>query len=153
MVTGCERKDIVVAEYNATPYTFSYPENFGDPDLLADNALTIEGVKLGKMLFYEKALSKNGSQSCADCHVLSDGFSDKNQFSKGVDGFLGKRQAMPIFIMALHKSGFFWDGRAIILRERSLKPIQDPLEMHETLENVVSKLRASHCMKFYFHNY
>jgi cytochrome c peroxidase len=48
---------------------FVFPENFGDPELPKDNNLTKEGVKLGKMLFFEKALSKDGTQSCASCHV------------------------------------------------------------------------------------
>ncbi len=143
IVIACEREELIVAEYDATPYTFTYPESFGDPELPEDNVLTIEGVKLGKMLFFEKALSKDGTQSCASCHIQSDGFSDRNQFSKGVDGFFGKRQAMPIFNMAWHKSGFFWDGRSVTLREQSLEPIQDPLEMHETLENVVAKLSGN----------
>ncbi len=37
-------------------------------------------------------------------------------------------------------TGFFWDGRAVIIREQALHPIQDPVEMNESLDNVVSKL-------------
>lgn len=140
LIASCERDEVEVVKFDGTPYIFVYPENFDDPELPTDNVLTIEGVKLGKMLFYEKSLSKDGTQACATCHLQKTGFSDENQFSTGVDGFFGKRQAMPIFNMAWHKTGFFWDGRANTLREQSLKPIQDPLEMHETLENVVSKL-------------
>lgn len=112
-------------------------------DIPADNPLTVQGVQLGRMLFYEKSLSKDGSQSCASCHVQGDGFSDKNQFSTGVEKKLGSRQAMPIFNMGYHTMGFFWDGRAATLREQSLKPIQDPLEMNETLPNAVAKLTAN----------
>lgn len=143
LIVACQPEDVEIAQYDGTLYNFVFPENFGDPELPKDNNLTKEGVKLGKMLFFEKALSKDGTQSCASCHVQNDGFSDKNQFSKGVDGLLGKRQAMPIFNLAWHKTGFFWDGRAATLREQSLKPIQDPLEMHETLENVVLKLSGN----------
>ena len=50
---------------------------------------------------------------------------------------------MPIFNMAWHNNGFFWDGRAPKLRDQALKPIQDPLEMNETLENVKGKLANS----------
>jgi cytochrome c peroxidase len=45
--------------------------------------------------------------------------------------------------MGYHTMGFFWDGRAVTLREQSLKPIQDVLEMNETLPNVVAKLSAN----------
>ena len=110
------------------------------PILPTDNALTVQGVQLGRMLFFEKLMSKDGTQACADCHRQPDGFSDSTRFSIGVEGLPGKRQAMPIFNMAYHSNEFFWDGRAKLLREQSLKPIQDPLEMNETLENVIAKL-------------
>lgn len=110
------------------------------PDWPADNSLTVEGVKLGKMLFYDPLLSKDGSQACASCHRQPDGFSDSLQFSIGVEGLPGKRQAMPIFNMAWHKNEFFWDGRAERLRDQAILPIQDPLEMNETLDNVLAKL-------------
>jgi cytochrome c peroxidase len=95
------------------------------------------------MLFYDKRLSKDGTQACASCHQQKDGFSDSRRFSIGVENLPGKRQAMPLFNLAWHKSGFFWDGRAATLREQSLRPIQDPLEMNETLDNVVKKVGAS----------
>lgn len=53
--------------FDATPYVFSYG-NLPTPDIPSDNKLTEQGVKLGRMLFYEKLLSKDNSQSCASCH-------------------------------------------------------------------------------------
>jgi cytochrome c peroxidase len=131
------------AQYDNTPYSLTYANaNLPEPNLPADNALTVEKIELGKMLFYEKALSKDGTMSCATCHLQEDGFSDKNTFSKGVEGLLGKRQAMAIFNLAWNENGFFWDGRAALLRHQSILPIQDPLEMNESLENVMAKLSA-----------
>ena len=135
-----EPKDIVTID--ETPYTLEFGA-LPAPVLPADNALTIQGVKLGRMLFYEKMLSRDGSQACAGCHRQQDGFSDTARFSIGVELMPGKRQAMPVFNMAWHTNEFFWDGRAHLLRDQSLKPIQDPLEMNETLPNVVSKLSNS----------
>jgi cytochrome c peroxidase len=103
----------------------------------------VQGVQLGRMLFYEKSLSKDGTQACANCHIQGDGFSDKNQFSIGVEKKLGTRQAMPLFNMGYHTTGFFWDGRTASLRSQSLQPIQDALEMNETLPSVVAKLSAN----------
>ncbi len=120
------------------------------PSLPSDNQLTIQGVKLGRMLFYEKLLSRDGSQACADCHRQQDGFSDTSRFSIGVELMPGKRQAMPVFNMAWHTNEFFWDGRAHLLRDQALKPIQDPLEMNETLPNVVAKLSNSQQYKDQF---
>ena len=137
------------AVFDNTPYKIEY-NGLPTPDLPSDNVITVEGVTLGRMLFYEKMLSKNSIQSCATCHVQIDGFSDKNQFSEGVEKKLGGRQAMPVFNMAWHQNGFFWDGRAASLREQSLKPIQDPLEMNETLPNMIAKLQASNQYKDQF---
>ncbi len=127
------------ATYSASPISFNYG-GLPTPDLPTDNILTDEGIKLGRMLFYETLLSKDNTQACASCHQQKDGFSDFNQFSKGVEGKFGERQAMPIFNMAWHYNGFFWDGRAPLLRDQALRPIQDPLEMNETLPNVIQKL-------------
>jgi len=55
---------------------------------------------------------------------------------------LGGRQAMAIFNMAWHDNEFFWDGRAHLLRDQALGPIENPVEMNETLENVIDKLNA-----------
>ena len=131
----------VVIPKDDTPYQLEYGA-FPAPDLPADNPLTIQGVELGRMLFYDPILSKDGSQSCADCHRQPDGFSDSLRFSLGVEELPGKRQAMPVFNMAWHSNEFFWDGRAHLLRDQSLLPIQDPLEMNETLDNAVAKLSA-----------
>ena len=137
-----EDEPVQLVELDETPYILEYG-NLPAPDLPADNSLTQQGVKLGRMLFYEKMLSLDGSQSCASCHNQTDGFSDTLQFSIGVEMLEGKRQAMPVFNMAWHSNEFFWDGRAHLLRDQSLKPIEDPLEMNETLENVIAKLSAS----------
>jgi cytochrome c peroxidase len=128
--------------YDTTPYPLAFGD-FPPPPLPDDNKPTVTGVQLGRMLFYEKMLSKDGSQACADCHQQVDAFSDIRQFSIGVAGLPGKRQAMALFNLAWHQNGLFWDGRAATVREQALKPIQDPLEMNETLENVVAKLQGS----------
>ena len=143
LLIACDPKDPVdpPATYDATPYNLDVGY-FPTPDLPTDNKLTVAGVQLGRMLFYEKMLSKDGSQACADCHKQEDAFSDIRQFSLGVEGLPGKRQAMPVMNLAWHANGLFWDGRAPHVRDQSLKPIQDPLEMNETLPNVIAKLSA-----------
>jgi len=142
-----EPQDIVTID--ETPYILQHGA-LPAPSLPADNPLTVQGVKLGKMLFYETMLSKDGTQACASCHRQPDGFSDTARFSIGVENMPGKRQAMPVFNMAWHTNAFFWDGRAPLLRDQSLKPIQDPLEMNETLPNVISKLSGSQTYKDQF---
>jgi cytochrome c peroxidase len=126
-------------EYDSSPYILDYGD-FPAPNLPADNELTAQKVELGRMLFFEKDLSGDGTQSCADCHLQADGFSDKRQFSIGIDQIAGRRNAMALVNLAWHEAPFFWDGRSPTLRDQALLPIQDPIEMHETLENVVDKL-------------
>jgi cytochrome c peroxidase len=117
--------------------------NFPTPNLAEDNQLSQQKVQLGRMLFYEKMLSKDATMSCASCHRQEHAFSDTARFSIGVHGLAGKRQAMAVFNMAWNENQFFWDGRANLLRDQSLKPIQDSLEMAESLANVITKLNAS----------
>lgn len=136
-------------EYDPTPYALAYGD-FPAPTIAQDNQLTVQGVKLGRMLFYETMLSKDGTQSCASCHRQEHAFTDTSRFSIGVRGMKGKRQAMSVFNMAWHSNEFFWDGRAHLLRDQSLKPIQDELEMDETLGNVVTKLSQSQMYKDQF---
>lgn len=134
--------------FDDTPYQLSYG-SFPTPDF-HDNPLTEQGVKLGRMLFYEKALSQDNSISCASCHHQENAFTDPDRFSSGVGGSLGKRQAMSVFNTAWHKNEFFWDGRAHLLRDQSLMPIQDELEMKETVENVIAKLNEKQDYKDQF---
>ena len=96
-------------------------------------------VDLGKQLYFDGRLSKNGAVSCAFCHNPLTGFADPRQTSIGVGGGVGGRQAPTVY-----NTGFiplqFWDGRAGSLEEQAIGPIQNPVEMAETHENVVKKL-------------
>lgn len=150
MIFSCgDDEPIEVVMLDETPYVLEYG-NLPDPELPADNMLTKQGVQLGRMLFYEKMLSLDGSQSCASCHNQADAFSDTLKFSIGVEMLPGKRQAMAVFNMAWNSNEFFWDGRAHLLRDQSLNPIEDPFEMNETLDNVIAKLSASQLYKDQF---
>ena len=125
-----------------TPYRFTMNAAFPLPALPRDNPLIEERVALGKALFNETALSRDGSISCASCHVASFAFTDPRRVSLGVDGKAGTRNGMPLFNLAW-KTSFFWDGRSTSLRAQALEPIQDHLEMDETLPNVTRKLTAN----------
>jgi len=127
--------------HDTTPYTLEYGQ-LPAPNLPSNNVLTVQGVKLGRMLFHDPMLSADGTQSCASCHNQAHAFSDTARFSLGVRELPGKRQAMAIFNMAWNDNEFFWDGRAHLLRDQALLPIQDSLEMDETLDNVMAKLSA-----------
>lgn len=115
---------------------------FPEPLLADDNLLTTAGVQLGRMLFYEPRLSLLDNQSCASCHRQEHAFTDTAKFSVGTLGDVGDRQAMAAFNLAWNTEGFFWDGRSPSLRHQSLQPIENPVEMAETHEQVIEKLEA-----------
>jgi cytochrome c peroxidase len=145
-------KDIQAVEAapaGTTPYRLAITQRFPRPILPQDNPLTKEGVALGERLFHDTRLSINNTQSCASCHSREHALADPRQFSTGAEGKTGKRNAMAIFNMAWH-DGFFWDGRAKTLRQQVLMPVQDKVEMHETLENVTAKLEKDEAMQAAF---
>ncbi|MCB1208001.1 MAG: c-type cytochrome [Verrucomicrobiales bacterium] len=115
------------------------PTHFPQAAWPQDNPLTAAGVALGQQLFSDTRLSINNTQSCASCHIATAGMADPRRVSIGAEGQAGTRNAMPLFNLAW-KPSFFWDGRAPTLRDQVLRPIQDPTEMHETLDHVVTKL-------------
>ena len=122
-----------------TPFPFQMAANFPRPDLPRDNPLTVERVALGQALFSDPRVSVNDAQSCADCHLPAKAFTDGRKTARGAEGKFGERNSMPLLNLAWKKE-FFWDGRAKSLREQVLQPIQNPVEMHQTLTNLVVKL-------------
>jgi cytochrome c peroxidase len=107
----------------------------------ADNLLTDAGATLGRVLFYDTRMSHDSSTSCASCHRQANGFSDPNQFSKGIGGQLTGRHSMALANGKYYVSGAaFWDERAGSLEEQALIPIESPSEMGSTLAEVVTKL-------------
>jgi cytochrome c peroxidase len=125
-----------------TALILNIPKHFDQPIIPTDNPTTIEGVALGRKLFYDPILSGDNSQSCASCHNIEFAFTDNNKaFSEGIDKKMGNRNSMAILNLAWD-SDFFWDGRAKSLEEQALGPVENPIEMHEKWDNAVSELMA-----------
>ncbi|MEZ0371933.1 MAG: cytochrome-c peroxidase [Candidatus Sericytochromatia bacterium] len=99
-------------------------------------------VSLGLRLFFEPKLSANNAMSCASCHQPGRGFSNAEPNALGVTGQRGNRNVPTVYGMDSYTS-FFWDGRAATLEAQALGPIQNPIEMNETLERAVAKLEAT----------
>jgi cytochrome c peroxidase len=142
-IFSCKKDTGVITPYEDYVVSLDLGGTLPPPNLPTDNLLTNSKVELGRYLFYEKMLSGNNQMSCASCHNQQTAFADTAQFSTGIDGLLGHRQAMSIVNMAWNSNNFFWDGRANLLRDQSLKPISDPLEMHENLDYALIELKAS----------
>jgi len=127
--------------YLPTPYNLEIPSHFPDMIIPADNPMTVEGVELGRFLFYEKRLSGDNTQSCASCHLPSASFSDPNQYSTGIDGIQGNRHSMALVNLGW-EDFFFWDGRKTTLETQILEPVPNPIEMHQSWKRTVEKLNA-----------
>ena len=134
----------------ASPYNYNiaYPAHIQNALLLndntpSDNPLTNDGATLGRVLFYDKNLSKNNTISCASCHKPETFFSDDARLSKGFAGGLTARHAMALMNLRFYKSGkMFWDERAPSIEKQALQPIQNTVEMGLTLAELESKVAA-----------
>lgn len=104
-----------------------------------DNPLAPEKIALGRELFFDKRLSRDGSVSCASCHDPELAFSDGRAVAVGAFGRQGRRNA-PALINRGYGKLFFWDGRVTTLEEQVLKPIQDPNEMDMTLPEAAARV-------------
>ena len=113
----------------------------GTDNMPSNNVITNEGATLGRVLFYDKSLSANGTVACATCHKQDKGFSDNEVLSIGFQGGFTGRHSMTLINARFYQRGrFFWDERASTLEEQVLMPFQDPVEMGMTLDEVVSNV-------------
>lgn len=94
----------------------------------SDNPYSKKKVELGKLLYFDKRLSSNGTVSCASCHSIGDTFADHKMVSTGIYGNKGSRNAQTV-INAAYQSRLFWDGRARDLEEQAKGPLANPHEM------------------------
>ena len=124
-----------------TPVLIGVPLGLPPVPIPADNPPTAETIALGRKLYYDPLLSVDDTVACATCHTPDFGFSDGKQFSEGVKGQKGGRNAPTVFNAAYYTTQF-WDGRAPSLEKQAEGPVQAPVEMGQTLEGVEEKLMA-----------
>jgi cytochrome c peroxidase len=115
-----------------------------DDNTPADNPTTDAGATLGRVLFYDQDLSQNRTVACASCHKQALGFSDDRVLSVGFEGGATRRHSMGLTNARFYGLGrFFWDQRAETLEAQVLMPLQDPVEMGMTLDEVVARVQAA----------
>ena len=127
---------------DSTYIEFEVPGNFPQPTYnFSSNEFTQEKFELGKRLFYEGRLSADNSVSCGFCHNQEFAFTHHgHDLSDGIGGLLGTRNTQPIQNLAFMED-FTWDGAIRHLDLQPLIPIESEVEMNETIENVLKKLR------------
>jgi cytochrome c peroxidase len=95
----------------------------------ANNAITNLGATLGRVLFYDKRLSRNNSISCSSWHSQADAFSDNATASTRVAGSTGRHSMRLVNARFSTEQKFFWDKRAASAEAQTTQPIQDHVEM------------------------
>jgi cytochrome c peroxidase len=110
--------------------------------MLAGNELTPDRIALGRKLYFDTRLSKDGTLACATCHDVSRGFTDHRSVSEGIGDHLGQRSAPTTMNAALLQSQF-WDGRAPSLEEQAKLPILNPIEMgHPDADSAMASVKT-----------
>lgn len=129
--------------YKPTYLKLEIPKGWPKPakDIFANNPLTEQGFQLGKKLFYDGRLSKDGNFACASCHQQYAAFATfDHDFSHGFNNLFTTRNAPPLFNLAwvplLH-----WDGGINHIEVQPLAPLTAPNEMGENIDSVLKKLR------------
>jgi cytochrome c peroxidase len=144
---SCKKDDPITTPDPGDPslvgIEFKIPGNWPTPVYnFSQNPLTKEGFKLGRKLFFETKLSRDNTVSCGSCHQPFAAFSQiEHNVSHGVDEKIGTRNSPALFNLNWHTS-FFWDGGVNHIELQPFGPITNPLEMDETLVNIVAKLQA-----------
>ena len=116
---------------------------------------TGERVRLGRWLFFDTRLSKDGAISCATCHQPEHAFSQRTRVATGLGGMEGTRKVPTIVNLAVPlrwsnfldapPGAFFWDGRARSLEEQALEPIANAIEMgstHAAMIDTLTRIRS-----------
>jgi cytochrome c peroxidase len=143
--TGVTGPELPSAPFN---YIVAFPQHIASvlpqqDNTPADNPVTNDGATLGRVLFYDKNLSRNNTIACASCHKQELSFSDNAVKSLGFEGGDTKRHSMPTLNLRFYRSGkMFWDERANTLEDQVLMPLQDATEMGMTLAELQAKLSA-----------
>lgn len=135
-VWGCKKTQEptpIVAVGTGVPKLPMQPYSYISPNTSNVN----ERITLGRVLFYDKALSFNNSISCGSCHKQQLGFADNVQFNKGVYGNELKRNTLSI---SGNSTKLFWDGKSTSLKDLVLRPLSNHDEMLQNIASLPTKL-------------
>lgn len=146
LLEACRKSDSGLAKqpYNPTFLKLELPTGWPAPafNIFATNPLTEEGFQLGRKLFYDGRLSKDGNFPCASCHQQFAAFATyDHDLSHGFNNSFTTRNAPGLFNLAWMKD-LHWDGGINHIEVQPLAPITAPNEMAESVDSVLGKLRA-----------
>ncbi len=143
-ILGCQQDEPLTPNKGnqtpGTPLKLDIPGYFPEMKVPADNPTTKQGVKLGRMLFYDPILSSDSSMSCSSCHKQENAFASNKRFNEGVQGIEGFRNAMSLANVGFYPA-FNWHGSATNLARQALEPVLNPIEMSASWPGVVKRLK------------
>jgi cytochrome c peroxidase len=141
LVNACKKSG---GDSGPHPLSFIIPAGFPDPSYnFSTNPLTEEGFALGRKLFYDGLLSKDGNFPCASCHQQFAAFANfDHSLSHGFNNQFTLRNSPGLFNMAWNKQ-MHWDGGIAHIEVQPLAPLTAPNEMAEDVNNVVNKLQQN----------
>ncbi len=144
-ISSCKKNSIEDdnSPYNPTYINLTMPAGWPTPasDIFANNRLTEEGFQLGKKLFYDGRLSKDGSFPCASCHQQDAAFATyDHDFSHGYNNSYTTRNAPGLFNLAW-MTKYYWDGSVNSIEVEPIIPITAANHMGENINDVINKLK------------
>lgn len=105
----------------------------------ADNPITNEKIGLGRRLFSDKRLSKDGQTACATCHQPARRFTDGRILARGVFGREGQRNT-PSILNRVYGRSAFWDGRAATLEDQVRAAMSSERDLGLPIEEAVARV-------------
>ena len=144
LLDSCKKTESSIPNVQPSDLKFTIPPGWPQPptNIFANNPLTNQGFELGRKLFYDGRLSKDGNFACASCHQQFAAFATyDHQFSHGFNNSFTTRNAPPIFNLAWMKE-MHWDGGINHIEVQPLAPLTATNEMAENIDNVIGKLKA-----------
>ena len=132
---SCKKDDVKSSAYTPTAYQLQVPDHFPPPYLSAENPLTVEGIRLGRMLYYDPILSTNGL-SCTSCHIPAESFSKGLYIAPS-----GEHISVPPHVNLAWNPDYNWTGSEPILNHLPMGDFS-PTIFNTDMALLVSKFKA-----------
>ena len=141
LLFSCSKKNETTSVFHATPYTIQIPLHFSSQlNIPAYNPMTVEGIALGRNLFYDGRLSGRSGpdslMSCATCHIQSHSFVcgiDNPEFPgghpHGLTGIQTPHFMLPMINLVWTNHGYLWDGMVAPEHNAGYRDLEDVVAM------------------------
>lgn len=144
-----EMKKVLNLPSEPLPYVNNFPSYYTSGSVFPFNK---DLATLGRVIFYDKALSSDGTVSCASCHDQAAAFADNKQFSDGVEGQVTERNSLALGSVFSfqeyyghinsNRVPFFWDNRANNVQDQSKETFANEKEMNMKMHEVVAAVNS-----------